>query len=37
MPITYLRFSLGGKREFCDITEDVENRLQELRPNRADN
>jgi tRNA (guanine-N7-)-methyltransferase len=37
MPITYLRFSLGGKREFCDITEDVENKLQELRPDRADN
>lgn len=34
MPITYLRFSLGGKREFTNISEEVEDRLQELRPDR---
>ena len=34
MPITYLRFSLGGKRGFADISEEVEDRLQELRPDR---
>ena len=37
MPITYLRFALGAKSEFCDITEEAEDRLQELRPNRAEN
>ena len=35
MPITYLRFSLGGKTEFADITEDMEDRLQELRPDKT--
>lgn len=34
MPITYLRFSLVGKREFTNISEEVEDRLQELRPDR---
>lgn len=37
MPITYLRFALGGKVEFCDITEEMEDKLQELRPNKTDN
>lgn len=35
MPITYLRFALGGKTEFADITEDMEDRLQELRPDKT--